>query len=169
MPNPIEVLHGEFPDSRIDPPKNPDGTWFLDIRIPFQGRMLVITWLPPDTFSFSATTEDTGYGEGPDEIHSSIEPIRDRIKEWLTPALTDEEIEKLDPKVHPQLTATVRRLAHYVSFWKTQTRIAVEIEREYFAATGLGKDPAEYARKHGLNTAHHLAIQKIKDLVAKGT
>ncbi len=73
-----------FPDttSKLNlPPVREDGTWVLDIH--FGDLWLVVEWTPPNSFGVSKVTDNTGYGERPDNIYPTSEEAFDRIQALL--------------------------------------------------------------------------------------
>ena len=78
--NELEVLRGRifsrFPDAQADeqplddPPANPDGSWFLDVRL--GDRRITIEWRPKKGYGVSDTSKpkDIAYGEGPEVVYS---------------------------------------------------------------------------------------------------
>jgi transcriptional regulator with XRE-family HTH domain len=85
--NQIENLRDElqrrFPDGtfRMSPPVRAEDQWTLDIR--YKDRWLVVDWTPPARFAVSSASENTLYGEGPDELYSDSEETLIRIGELL--------------------------------------------------------------------------------------
>jgi transcriptional regulator with XRE-family HTH domain len=67
---------------RITPPVRTDGQWTLDIS--HRSRELVVNWLPPARFGVSSVSDNTAYGEGADEIYSTIDEARERIVTLLS-------------------------------------------------------------------------------------
>ncbi len=74
-------LRARFPGLtiKIDPPSDPAGTWFIDVR--HNRRTLTIQWKQGRGFGVSA--EVGGYGEGADEVYSTPSQIEDRVAELL--------------------------------------------------------------------------------------
>lgn len=75
-------LEYKFPEAKIvlrEKPRNVKGIWFLDIMA---DKHLVVEWYP-DHVGLSFVTEDTGYGEKPDNVYATddISFIYDRIVE----------------------------------------------------------------------------------------
>jgi hypothetical protein len=83
--NDIEIierdLSARFPGLtiRLDPPADPSGTWFIDVRR--NNRVLTIQWRQDRGFGLSAAAG--GYGEGADEVFSTVTQIEDRVAELL--------------------------------------------------------------------------------------
>ena len=83
--NDIEIierdLRARFPalNIRIDPPADPSGTWFIDVR--HNDRLLTIQWKQDRGFGLSAAAG--GYGEAADEVYSTASQIEDRVAELL--------------------------------------------------------------------------------------
>ena len=61
----IELLGESVDDCQIDPPANPDGEWWVDVVI--EGFSTNVAWRKGQGFGLF-TTDDGGYGTGPDEI-----------------------------------------------------------------------------------------------------
>jgi len=74
-------LRAHFPGAtvRIDPPSDPAGTWFIDVR--GNQRELTIQWSHDQGFGLSATPG--GYGEGADEVYTTVAQVEDRVAELL--------------------------------------------------------------------------------------
>lgn len=49
-----------------NPPRNPNGVWFLDIII--NNKYIVLEWSPKKGYGISWLEENHGYGIGPDEV-----------------------------------------------------------------------------------------------------
>jgi hypothetical protein len=83
--NDVEIverdLRTRFPGAtvRLDPPSDPTGTWFVDVRR--DQRALTIQWRPDHGFGLSAA--EGGYGEGADEVYSTVTQVEDRVAELL--------------------------------------------------------------------------------------
>jgi len=90
--NDIEIiehdLRNRFPRATvtIDAPADAAGTWYIDVRDIRQA--LTIQWRRDRGFGVS--TARGGYGEGAEEIYSTIAQVEDRVAELLhpTPAAT---------------------------------------------------------------------------------
>jgi hypothetical protein len=90
--NDIEIIEHDlrkhFPGATvtIDVPADPTGTWYVDVRGMQQG--LTIQWRRDRGFGVS--TAPGGYGEGAEEVYSTIAQVEDRVAELLhpTPAAT---------------------------------------------------------------------------------
>ncbi len=83
--NDIEVLdrdlRAHFPDARvaIDIPSDKRGTWYVDVRRDQQ--TLTIHWNPNSGFGLSS--KPGAYGEGAEEIYSTIAQVENRVAELL--------------------------------------------------------------------------------------
>jgi hypothetical protein len=83
--NDIEVLERDlrahFPHAHvaIDIPSDKRGTWYVDVRRDPQS--LTIQWNPNRGFGLSA--KPGGYGEGADEVYSTIAQVESRVAELL--------------------------------------------------------------------------------------
>lgn len=86
--NKIETLQAElerrFPDATfcMTRPVRDEDEWALDIRL--HDRWLVVGWQAPTHFSVSSVTDDTFYGEGPDQVWSDPEAVLATIARLLT-------------------------------------------------------------------------------------
>jgi hypothetical protein len=84
-PNDIEVLErnlrAHLPQIRfaIDAPSNEVGIWYVDVR--HNKQALTIQWSPDRGFGLSA--KPGGYGEGADEVYSTIAQVENRVTELL--------------------------------------------------------------------------------------
>jgi DNA-binding XRE family transcriptional regulator len=67
-----------FPSARtlLDPSENPAGPWFLDIEL--DSHPVMVEWRPDRGFGVTSNV-GVGYGEGPDEIHSDLESVSQRV------------------------------------------------------------------------------------------
>jgi hypothetical protein len=65
----------------IDAPADPTGTWYLDVRGKHQ--TLTIQWRRDR--GFGGSTVPGGYGEGAEEIYSTIAQVGNRVAELLHP------------------------------------------------------------------------------------
>ena len=83
--NDVEImerdLRARFPGAtlRIDPPSDPAGTWFIDVRS--NQHALTIQWSQDHGFGLSA--KEGGYGERADEVYSTVTQVQDRVAELL--------------------------------------------------------------------------------------
>jgi len=83
--NDVEIMERDlgarFPSAtvRIDPPSDPTGTWFIDVRS--SQHALTIQWSQDNGFGLSATPG--AYGEGADEVYSTVTQVEDRVAELL--------------------------------------------------------------------------------------
>jgi transcriptional regulator with XRE-family HTH domain len=75
-----EDLKREGLDARLDPPKNPDATWWLDIR--GENQHIEVTWKPGRGFGISTLGAD-GFGEGADEVYWTREELFSRLHALL--------------------------------------------------------------------------------------
>jgi hypothetical protein len=81
--NDIEIiehdLRNRFPGATvtIDAPADPDGTWYVDVRGSHQ--VLTIQWRRDRGFGVSAGSGV--YGEGAEEIYSTIAQVENRVAE----------------------------------------------------------------------------------------
>jgi hypothetical protein len=90
--NDIEIiehdLRNRFPGAivTIDVPADPAGTWYVDVR--GKQQALTIQWRRDRGFGVS--TAPGAYGEGAEELYSTIAQVEDRVAELLhaTPAAT---------------------------------------------------------------------------------
>ena len=85
--NPIEEFRDEltrrFPGiaAEIDPPADPRGPWYLDVRQ--EGSpSVVVEWRPGRGFGISTPSPDD-YGTGPDEVHSNASVALARVDEVI--------------------------------------------------------------------------------------
>lgn len=74
-------LRERFPGAtvRVDAPSNADGTWYVDVRRNQQA--LTIQWRADRGFGLSAAA--SAYGEGADEVYSTVAQVEDRVAELL--------------------------------------------------------------------------------------
>ena len=85
--NDIEIieydLRNRFPGATvtIDAPTDPAGSWYVDVRDNHQA--LTIQWRRDRGFGVSAASGE--YGEGPEEIYSTIAQVENRVAELLHP------------------------------------------------------------------------------------
>lgn len=85
--NSVERLEREILDcldtvtTKVTGPASPDGKWHLDVSA--NGRWLVIEWDARDAVGVSEVTNETGYGEGPDQVFPSFVEGRARVRELL--------------------------------------------------------------------------------------
>jgi hypothetical protein len=83
--NDVEImerdLRARFPGAtvRLDPPSDPTGTWFIDVRR--NQHALTIQWSQDHGFGLSAASG--AYGEGADEVYSTVTQVEDRVAELL--------------------------------------------------------------------------------------
>ncbi|HEX7676582.1 MAG TPA: hypothetical protein VF713_00545 [Thermoanaerobaculia bacterium] len=83
--NDVEImerdLRARFPGAtlRMDPPQDPTGTWFIDVRS--NQHALTIQWSQDHGFGLSAGAG--GYGEGADEVYATITQVEERVGELL--------------------------------------------------------------------------------------
>jgi hypothetical protein len=83
--NDIEIiehdLRSRFPGATvtIDAPTDPAGTWYVDVRDDHQA--LTIQWRRDRGFGVSAASD--AYGEGAEEIYSTIAQVESRVAELL--------------------------------------------------------------------------------------
>jgi hypothetical protein len=83
--NDIEVLEcdlrSHFPDAQveIDAPSDSAGTWYVDVRR--DRHALTIQWRPDRGFGLSA--KPGAYGEGADEVYSTIAQVENRVADLL--------------------------------------------------------------------------------------
>jgi hypothetical protein len=90
--NEIEIieqdLRNRLPGATItiDAPSDPAGTWYVDVKDLHQA--LTIQWRRDRGFGVSAGSG--AYGEGAEELYSTIAQVEDRVAELLhpTPAAT---------------------------------------------------------------------------------
>lgn len=86
--NEIESLRDElqlrFPEAsfHMSPPVRTEDYWTLDIC--YKDRWLVVEWALQSNFGVSVILDSTGYGEGPDELHSNSDEAVKRIVEVLS-------------------------------------------------------------------------------------
>lgn len=66
----------------ISVPRDPLGSWFLDVRL--GEKFLPIEWRARHGDFGISTSDDQGYGEGPEEVFTSVDAITDRVVDWLT-------------------------------------------------------------------------------------
>jgi hypothetical protein len=84
-PNDIEVLErslrAHFPPAQlsVDVPVDGGGTWYVDVR--HERRSLTIQWRSKHGFGLSAS--HGAFGEGADEIYSSVTEVVSRVAELL--------------------------------------------------------------------------------------
>jgi hypothetical protein len=85
--NDIEIIERDlrtrFPDAsvRIDAPADPASTWYVDVR--GNQQALTIQWRRDRGFGVS--TAPGAYGEGAEELYSTIAQVEDRVAELLQP------------------------------------------------------------------------------------
>jgi hypothetical protein len=85
--NDIEIierdLRARFPGATvtIDSPSDPAGTWYVDVRGQQQG--LTIQWRRDRGFGVS--TAPGAYGEGAEELYSTVAQVENRVAELLQP------------------------------------------------------------------------------------
>jgi hypothetical protein len=85
--NEIEIieqdLRNRFPGATvtIDAPSDPAGTWYVDVRDIHQA--LTIQWRRDRGFGVS--TAPGAYGEGAEELYSTIAQVENRVAELLQP------------------------------------------------------------------------------------
>ena len=74
-------LRARFPRAHvaIDIPSDKRGTWYVDVRGDQQS--LTIQWNPNRGFGLSA--KPGGYGEGADEVYSTVAQVESRVAELL--------------------------------------------------------------------------------------
>jgi hypothetical protein len=83
--NDIEIierdLRSRFPGATvtIDAPSDPAGTWYVEVRGNHQ--TLTIQWRRDRGFGVSAASGD--YGEGAEEVYSTIAQVETRVAELL--------------------------------------------------------------------------------------
>lgn len=65
----------------IDRPARPDGEWFLDAQV--DGHVVTVQWRPAVGFGVSASAEEAGFGEGPDEQFTDASVAARRVVELL--------------------------------------------------------------------------------------
>jgi hypothetical protein len=90
--NDIEIIEHDlrtrFPGTAvtIDAPSDPAGTWYVDVR--GKQQALTIQWRRDRGFGVS--TAAGGYGEGTEEVYSTVAQVEQRVAELLhpTPAAT---------------------------------------------------------------------------------
>src|SRR5438105_3237405 len=70
----VKVLPGL--EASLDRPRNPDGTWWLDLD--FNNHSAVVEWRPGSGFGVSAPAGGE-YGQKSDEVHHALEDARDRL------------------------------------------------------------------------------------------
>ena len=86
--NDIEIikrdLRNRFPGATvtIDAPSDPAGTWYVDVRGQ-QQQALTIQWRRDRGFGLS--TSPGGYGDGAEELYSTIAQVETRVAELLQP------------------------------------------------------------------------------------
>jgi len=86
--NKIEQLRDEFQERfprgefHITAPLRPEDQWTLDIN--HDGRHVTVDWTPPNHFGISEVSNESLYGEGPDEVFSNIDAVRTRLQGFLT-------------------------------------------------------------------------------------
>ena len=85
--NDIEIIENDlrprFPGAKvtIDAPSDPSGTWYVDVR--GQQQVLTIQWRRDRGFGVS--TAPGAYGEGAEELYSTIAQVETRVAELLQP------------------------------------------------------------------------------------
>jgi len=86
--NEIEIiehdLRARFPGATVtvDAPSDPAGTWYVDVR--GNDQALTIQWRHDRGFGVSAGSSE--YGDGAEEIYSTIAQVENRVAELLQPA-----------------------------------------------------------------------------------
>ncbi len=58
-------------------PRDLLGSWFLDVRL--DAKFLPVEWRAGHGDFGLSTSDDQGYGEGPEEIFTSVEATADRV------------------------------------------------------------------------------------------
>jgi hypothetical protein len=86
--NDIEIIERDlrkrFPGTgvTIDAPADPAGTWYVDVR--GHQQALTIQWRRDRGFGISTAPGE--YGEGAEEVYSTISQVENRVAELLHPA-----------------------------------------------------------------------------------
>src|SRR5690242_13304079 len=82
---PLEQLQSELhrrladADIRVDAPKSPDGSWWIDIER--EGSVASVEWRP--AAGFGVAGPDGGYGEGPDVVVRDAATAADHVARLL--------------------------------------------------------------------------------------
>ena len=85
--NDIEIiehdLRNRFPGATvtIDVPSDPAGTWYVDVR----GKQQALTIQWRRDLGFGVSTSPGVYGDGAEEIYSTIAQVENRVAELLQP------------------------------------------------------------------------------------
>jgi transcriptional regulator with XRE-family HTH domain len=132
--NKIEQLRNEFlrlfprAEFHITAPLRAADQWTLDINQ--EGRHLVVDWTPPDHFGISAVSNESLYGEGPDEVFSSIDAVRTRLHAFLT----------TEQRPSPPLPALLARLRHERGFSQSQLARTLSVTQATISGIERRKD-----------------------------
>ncbi len=78
----VEHIAQQFPDARIevDGPIEPGGAFFLNVI--WSGRHVAVEYRPSQGYGVSAG-DDLGFGQGPDEVFTSVEDVERRVRQLL--------------------------------------------------------------------------------------
>jgi transcriptional regulator with XRE-family HTH domain len=107
-----EELQRRFPDGtfHMSPPVRAEDQWTLDIR--YKDRWVIVDWTPPDRFAVSSASENTLYGDGPDEVYSNSEEALKRLGALLaTEARTSPPLPALLSRIREDRRVTQAQIA----------------------------------------------------------
>ncbi len=71
----------EYAKINVERPRRPDGVWIVDVRV--EDRLFVVELKPGVGFGISLVTDDSGYGERPDEMYLDASTAADRLAELV--------------------------------------------------------------------------------------
>jgi len=73
----VRDLRESYPNcsTKLHVPRNTNGSWFLDVSL--DGHIVTCVWSARRGFGLTASREDVGYGEGPEEVYYGYYAQRD--------------------------------------------------------------------------------------------
>src|SRR5258708_4525734 len=78
-----EYIQRKYPDAttNLTAPLRPEGMWSLDVDL--KDKHLAIQWSSTTGFGVSSASNDS-FGEGPDEVFTSLDRVQERVDGLLT-------------------------------------------------------------------------------------
>lgn len=123
----------------IDRPDDPAGEWWIDLA--WSGFSTTIAWRPDRGFGLF-TSDDEGYGAGPDEIYREAALAAKRLGQLARRPNDDragmrlDEARKLFDKPQTALATTLRKDQGFISRLERQNDALLSTIRQYVEALG---------------------------------